>query len=168
MKRVAGAVSPRGCGGFGDPALQARSSPRRFFEREADSIEHGGPLGGKKKEIAAELVLSNAEDVGRRLAHGKQAGEVRGEFVDAVKVEVELDEAGQRGLVERIGGNGADQGLAGVFGGVDVDEALRDGEEIFSAKGGLVEVAGEQQARVIGVAQPEVGDGLEAAEHGAK
>jgi len=69
---------------------------------------------------------------------------VRREFVDAVEIEVEFDEAGERGLIERIDDEGAGEGGAGVVGGVDVDEALRDREEVFGAEVGLVEVVCEQ------------------------
>ena len=93
---------------------------------------------------------------------------MRGEFVDVIEVKVEFDEAGERGLVERIGDNGAHERLAGVVGGVDVDEALRDGEEVFGAEAGLIEVVGEQEAGALGVAESEVGDGLEAVEDGGE
>ena len=87
---------------------------------------------------------------------------MRGEFVDAVEIEVEFDEAREGGLVERIGGDGAGERGARVVGGVDVDEALRDREKVFRAKVGLVEIIGEKKARGFVVVETEVREGEEA------
>lgn len=118
-----------------DDRLQARSGARSFFEGEADGLEGFVAFGGEKKKIAAEFVLGDAEDVRRRPAHGGETGEVNREFVDAVEVELEFDEAGERGLIQRIGGDGACERLAGCFAGVDLHEAAGNREQIFGAEG---------------------------------
>ena len=89
---------------------------------------------------------------------------MRGEFVDAIEIEVEFDEARERGLIERICDDGAGEGDAGVVGGVDVDEPLGDGEEVFGAEVGLVEIVRQEKTSGVGVVEAEVRDGEEAVE----
>lgn len=111
-------------------------------------------------------MVGNAENVGRGLAHRDEAREMRGEFVDAVEVEIEFDEPGECGLIEGIDGDGAHEGLAGGHGGVDLGEALRDREEILGAEVRLVEIICEEEAGRVEFAETEVGDGAKAVEHG--
>jgi hypothetical protein len=107
-------------------------------------------------------VLRDAEHVRRGLAHGEQVAEVRGEFVDAIEVEIEFDEAGEGGLIERIGGDGAEERPARLLVGVDVGQAVGDREKIFGAEIRLVEEVGEIEAGSVGVAGAVVGDRLQA------
>jgi hypothetical protein len=126
----------------------------------------GGIASRREKEaIAAQAGDGGPQDCGRKFAHPSEPAQAGRPCVGQAEFQVERDELGGGGLVERIGGVGV--GLAGFGSDADRGDLPGDGEQRLGAEAGSGEKTFQKKPRGGVVVQAEKGDGPEAVEQPA-